>query len=230
MRVTDRDRRMIVKLAAARWLTTAQIAALSFAGLTPEMARRRIRLLREARYIRSVQSNAMAEALHTLGPRGPELLGEHRAACTRLERAVPKNFSHLAGINTIRVAVERSARAEGITLKFFFASWELQAHGWKLPVIPDAACRVEAKGKAATVLFEYDRGEERPSYLLRTKFAHYREQLASFPFSHVVIVAETAGLRDRLHAYLGEHLPSPLFSFVAKEALMEAWSVSGLLS
>ena len=54
----------------ARWLTTTQVAALCFAGLTPEMARRRIRLLREARYIRSVQSNGMAEALHTLGPRG----------------------------------------------------------------------------------------------------------------------------------------------------------------
>jgi hypothetical protein len=221
---------MIVKVAAARWLSTAQIAALSFAGLTPEMARRRIRLLRQARYIRSVQSNAMAEALHTLGPRGRELLGEQRAQCTRLERTVPKNLSHLAGINTIRVAVERSARTDGITLKFFFASWELQAHGWKLPVIPDAACRVENGARAATVLFEYDRGEERPSYLLQTKFAHYTEHLASFPFSRVVIVAETARLRDRLRASLGKHLPSPLFSFVAKEALISEWSIVEVLS
>jgi hypothetical protein len=230
MRVTERDRRLIVRLAAARWLTTAQIAALSFAGLTPEMARRRIRLLREARYIRTVQSNAMVEALHTLGPRGRELIGKQRAESTRLERAVPKNLSHLAGINTIRVAVERSASTDGTTLKFFFASWELQANGWKLPLIPDAACRIENGGRAATVLFEYDRGEERPSYLLQTKFAHYTEQLASFPFSHVVIVAETSGLRDRLYAYLGEHLPTPVFSFVAKETLMGTWSVSELLS
>src|SRR5579871_6093328 len=142
MRVTDRDRRVVIKLAAARWLTTGQIADLCFAGVTPEMARRRIRLLREARYIRSVQSNAMAEALHTLGPRGPELLGEERVQQIRLERTLPRNLSHLSGINQIRIAVERTALAEGVALRFFFASWELQGHGWKLPIIPDAACRI----------------------------------------------------------------------------------------
>jgi hypothetical protein len=229
MKVTDRDRRVVIKLAAARWLTTAQIAALCFGGLTPEMARRRIRLLREARYIRSVQSNAMAEALHTLGPRGRELLSEERAQCIRLERALPKNLSHLTGINQIRVAVERTASANGVRVGFFFASWELQAHGWKLPLIPDAACRVEVGATFATALFEYDRGEERPSYLLQTKFARYRESLADFPFSRVVIVAETVDLRDRLQAYLGKHLPASVFLFVAKETLMGSWSVSELL-
>ena len=110
----------------------------------------------------------------------------------RLERALPRNLSHLTGINQIRIAVERSARADGLTLGFFFASWELQAHGWKLPLIPDAACRVEHGATSATALFEYDRGEERPSYLLPTKFAGYRDRLAGFPFSRVVIVTETA--------------------------------------
>jgi hypothetical protein len=229
MKVTERDRRVVTKLASARWLTTTQVAALCFAGLTPEMARRRIRLLRKAHYIRSVQSNGMAEALHTLGPRGRELLSEERAQGLRLERALPRNLSHLTGINQIRIAVERSTRADYITLGFFFASWELQAHGWKLPLIPDAACRVESGATSATVLFEYDRGEERPSYLLQTKFARYLESLAGFPFSRVVIVAETAKLRDRLQAYLGRHLPAPLFSFVAKEALMGSWSISELL-
>ena len=229
MKVTDRDRRVVTKLAAARWLTTSQIAVLCFPGLTPEMARRRIRLLRDARYVHSVQSNAMAEALHTVGSRGRELFSEERAQRTRLERALPKNLSHLRGINQIRVAVERTARTNGIALGFFFASWELQAHGWQLPLIPDAACRVESEGRSATTLFEYDRGEERPSYLLQTKFARYRESLAGFPFSRVVIVAETAELRDRLQTYLGHHLPRPLFSFTAKEALMGSWSVSELL-
>jgi hypothetical protein len=172
----------------------------------------------------------MAEALHTLCARSRELLSQERAQRIRLERALPKNMLHLTGINQIRIAVERSARADGVGLGFFFACWELQAHGWKLPLIPDAACRVENGGRAATVLFEYDRGEERPSYLLQTKFAHYRERLASFPFSRVVIVAETVGIRDRLHAYLGEHLPSPFYSFVAKETLMGAWSVSELFT
>ena len=229
MNITERDRRVVSKLAAARWLTTSQISALCFAGVTPEMARRRIRLLREARYIRSVQSNMMAEALHTLGSRGPELLSGERVQRIRLERALPKNLSHLTGINQIRIAVERTAREDGVTLGFFFASWELQAHGWKLPRIPDAACRVELGATSTTALFEYDRGEERPSYLLQTKFARYRDSLAGFPFSRVVVVAETDELRDRLQAYLGKHLPASVFSFVAKGALIGSWSVSELL-
>jgi hypothetical protein len=230
MKVTDRDRRMIIKLAAARWLTTTQVSELCFSGLSLEMARRRIRLLREVRYVRSVRSNAMAEAIHTLGPHSPELIGRERAQRIRLERVLPRNLAHLVGINDIRVAVERGADAHGITLGFFFASWELQAHGWKLPLIPDAACRVERGRTSVTALFEYDRGEERPSYLLRTKFARYRGGLSGFPFSRVIIVAETAELRDRLQAYCGKHLPSPLFSFVGKEVLMHPWSIAELLS
>ena len=105
MRVTERDRHVVMKLAAARWLTTRQIAALCFCGLTAEMARRRIRLLREARYIRSVRANAMAEAMHALGPRGPELLNQKSAERTRLERTPPRNLLHAIGINDIRIAV-----------------------------------------------------------------------------------------------------------------------------
>jgi len=229
MKITERDRRVVTKLDAARWLPTSQVAQLCFADLSPEMARRRLRLLRKGRYVRSVQSNAMTEALHTVGPRGLELLSEERAKQTRLERAVPKNLAHLTGINQIRIAVEHTARADGLTLGFFFACWELQAHGWKMPIIPDAACRVTRGEKSATAVFEYDRGEERPSYLL-AKFARYRDGLAGFPFSRVVIVAETSSLRDRLQAHLGKHLPSPVFSFVSKEALMDSWSAAELLA
>ncbi len=220
---------MIIKVATARWLTTTQMAELCFSGLSLEMARRRIRLLRDVRYLRSVRSNAMAEAIHAVGPRGPELLGQERAQRIRLERVLPRNLAHLMGINDIRVAVERGADAHGITLAFFFAAWELQAHGWKLPLIPDAACRVERGRTSVTALFEYDRGEERPSYLLRTKFARYRAGLPGFPFSRVIVVTETVELRDRLQAYCGKHLPSPLFSFVSKETLMYPGRITELL-
>lgn len=228
MRVTRRDRRLVKKVAAARWLSTSQIATLCFHGLSAEMARRRIRLLRASRYLRSVRANAMAEAMHTLAPRGRELLGEG-AALTRLERTLPKNLAHFKGINDLRAAVERSAMVDGITVHFFFAYWELQANGWKLPLVPDAACRVECGTKSATALFEYDRGEERPSYLMRTKFARYREGLSGFPFSHVIVVTETAALRHRLAGSLGPRLPNPPFSFITKETLLASWSVAELL-
>lgn len=229
MKVTDRDRRLIAKLAVARWLTTRQMSTLCFPGLSLEMARRRIRVLREARYIRSVQTNAMAEALHTLGPRAMELLAQERAAGTRLERAIPRNLTHLLGVNDIRIAVERTWQTSGVTLSFFFASWELQAHGWKLPLIPDATCRVQRGADSATAIFEYDRGEERPSYLHRTKFARYREGFSGFQFSRVVVVAETTELQKRLQAYFANRLPSAIFSFIARQTLLESWSVADLL-
>lgn len=228
MRLTDRDRRIIMKLAVSRWLTTRQIAELCFAGLSAEMARRRIRLLREEGYIRSVQTNAMAEALHTLGRRGREPLGKEPNAVIRLERALPKNLSHLVGVNDIRIAVERTAHTSGIALAFFFSSWELQAHGWKFPLIPDATCRVQRGADSVTAIFEYDRGEERPSYL-QTKFARCREGFPGFPFSRVVVVAETDELRERLQTYFVNRVPSPLFSFIARQTLMDSWSVAELL-
>jgi hypothetical protein len=229
MRVTERDRRVVRKIAASSWLTTSQIAGMCFPGLTVEMARRRLRLLRAAQYIRTVRANAMAEAIYTLGTHGRELLGRERAERTRLQRVLPRNLAHLVGINDIRMAVERSAQAHDIKLSFFLASWELQAHGWNFPIIPDAASRVERGGTSVVALFEYDRGEERPSYLLR-KFSRYRQGLPGFPFSRVIIVAETVELQERLEAYLGKDLPHPLFSLVAKETLMDSWSVEGLLS
>lgn len=218
---------MIMKLAVSRWLTTHQIARLCFAGLSAEMARRRIRLLREAGYIRSVQSNAMAEAIHTLGPRGRELLGKERDAIGS-ERALPKNLSHLLGVNDLRIAVERSAHTSGITVDFFFACWELQAHGWKFPLIPDATCRVQRGVESATAMFEYDRGEERPSYL-QAKFACYRDGFPGFPFSRVVVVTETTELHKRLQTNFVNRLPSALFSFIARQTLMNSWSVAELL-
>jgi hypothetical protein len=228
--VTLRDRRVVKKVAAARWLSTFQIAELCFHGLSPEMARRRIRLLRAERYLRSVRANAMAETMHTLGTRGREYLGREGTAPIRVERTLPRNLAHFTGINDLRVAVERSAIVHGITVHFFFASWELQANGWRLPLVPDAVCRVEYGTRSVTALFEYDRGRERPSYLLQTKFTQYCKGLPGFPFSRVIIVAETAHLRDRLQAYLGNRLQNALFSFIAKDTLMHSWSVGELLS
>jgi len=231
MRLTNRDRRLIMKIAAGRWLTTAQIAALCFRGVSLEMTRRRLRLLRMARYLRSSRAHEMAEAIHTLGPRGLEVASpQGRLVAPRGERALPRNLEHLIGVNDIRVAVERSADIQGTTVAFFFAAWELQAHGWNLPVIPDAVCRVQQGARSATAAFEYDRGEERPSYLVRSKFPRYRQGFHGFPFSRVVFVAETSALRNRLEAYAAAHCPDPRFSFIARPTLSTSWSVVDLLA
>ena len=68
MRVTQRDQKLLTSLAAARWLTTQQVKALCFPGVSVEMARRRLRILAGGKFIHSFRINRMAEALHSLGP------------------------------------------------------------------------------------------------------------------------------------------------------------------
>lgn len=214
VRVTGRDRKTLSKLAAARWLTTRQLAALCFPGVSVEMARRRLRLLREACYVRSLQGNQMAEALHTLGPRGRELLmAKGWQVALPLERRPPRNLEHFLGINHIRVAVERSARSDSVALGFFFACWELQQNGWAYRIIPDAACHADHHGKSATVLFEYDRGEESARYVLRTKFRPYAQGFAGLPLSRVVVVVETERRLRELREAAAETLKPNLFVF-----------------
>src|SRR5437667_2119348 len=161
MRLTVRDRKLLAKLAAARWLSTRQVWALLFSNVTPEMARRRLRLMNENRYVFSWQHNSMAEALHALDAKGKDFLKEQGWGFpVKLERVPPKNLEHFMGINDIRVAVERSVQSDGIHIGFFYACWELQLRGWSHALIPDAACHIERRESSLTVLFEYDRGRE----------------------------------------------------------------------
>jgi hypothetical protein len=172
----------------------------------------------------------MAETLHTLGPKGKEALvkrGWQRAI--RLERRPPKNLEHFMGINDIRIAVERSARCKGIDIAFFFAYWELLQRGWELPVIPDAACQFARDEKELTVLFEYDRGEESPGYIVRTKFKPYARGLDGFPFSRVLVVVETEKRLKQLQDYAARYVDSEKFSFIVRETLMRSWGLADLL-
>ena len=228
MRLTMRDRKLLAKLAAARWLSTRQVRALLFSNVTLGMARRRLRLLGEARYVFSWQHNSMAEALHTLDAKGKEFLKERGWGFpVKLERAPPKNLEHFMGINDIRVAVERSAESDGITIGFFYACWELQQRGWAYGVIPDAACHVERGASSLTLLVEYDRGQESPEYVSRTKFARYAQGLDGFPFAMVVIVSDSEERLEQLRERARRIQDAEKFVFVLREAVLEpSWSVS----
>ena len=74
VRLTERDKKLMLKLASARWLTTSQAAKLCFPKTSKVVPQRRLRLMRQDRYIHSVQLNPMAESIHSLGPRGRELV------------------------------------------------------------------------------------------------------------------------------------------------------------
>lgn len=200
-RITRRDNLMLESLAAARWLTTTQLHLLCFSDVTVEMVRRRIRVLRQAGYVFTTQTNRMAEALHSLGPQGKRLLFKHGwSEPLRLERRPPKNLEHFRGINDIRVATEWSVRAGNLKLGFFFACWELQQQSWDAALIPDAVCQVEGAGRVATLAFEYDRGEESPE-IIKSKYRRYEVGVPGFPIDWVVMVADTPARAIQLASY-----------------------------
>ena len=173
----------------------------------------------------------MAEALHSLGLKGKELLMERGwKREISIERRPPKNLEHFLGINDIRVAVERSAENDGMELGFFFASWELQQEGWTFPVIPDAACHVEHTGKPTTILFEYDRGEESTGYLVRTKFNPYARGLNGFPFSGVLVVVDSEDRLEELREHVEQTAKPELFSFTLLEEMKRSWSLTNWFS
>ena len=227
MRLTQRDRLLLGKLAQARWLTTTQVAELCFPEVSVEMARRRLRLLGKNHYVFSSQINQMAEALHSLGSAGRDVLVARGWQGTiRLERALPKNLEHFVGINDIRVACERSARCEGLKVGFFFACWELQQRGWKYTVIPDAACHVERQGTSLTVLFEYDRGKETMQYIVRTKLKPYARGFEGFPFSLLLVVVESPERLDQLREHASQFMEPAMFSCILHETLKNSWDLT----
>ena len=227
--LTERDRGVLRYLAQARWLSTRQVRALSFPGVSHSMACRRLRLLRRARYVRSVRENSMMEALHTLGVRGREALrdfGYERRIPQ--ERHPPVNRRHFLGVNDIRIAVLRSVARDGVALNFFFASWELQERIWPYGMVPDAVCAVEREGKTATAIFEYDRATEGVPYVVDRKFRRYAEGLDGFGFSHVITIVESSARREQLAACTRAKIADARFSFLMREEL-SSWSAERLL-
>ncbi|MCI0417779.1 MAG: replication-relaxation family protein [Acidobacteria bacterium] len=231
MRVTARDRQVLARLATARWLTTSQVKKLCFSKVTVDMARRRLRLLRKAGYVISLQTNQMTERIQTLGRKGKELLIEHGwRRGIKLERVPPRNWAHFCGINDLRVGIERNAQSAGMTLGFFYAHWELQQLGWTYPIVPDAVCQLQRADRSMTIVFEYDRGEEAPEYVARTKFARYSQGLDGFPVSRVVVVVETQKRLEQLRRYVAHCAKPDRFVFTLRDGLIDIETLSRWLT
>src|SRR6266404_5657621 len=99
-RLTDRDLRMLVKCAICRWLTTGQIQRLYFAKASLNAVQKRLRKLSDAGYLRSYQEHPTAEAIHTIGPKGRDLV-EEKGVAAAVPADVPQQLEHLLGVNEI---------------------------------------------------------------------------------------------------------------------------------
>jgi len=125
----------------------------------------------------------------TLGPEGKRLLEEAGAQDITLERVLPRQWRHMAGVNDIRIAVESSG-----AVSYFFSYWELPGSGWKHPVIPDAVFRLRGR----TFAVEYDRGAEGVRFFIGSKIAAYLRGVEGFPFSAVLIIADRSARMEAL--------------------------------
>lgn len=231
MRVTERDQELLKKLAVCRWLMTSQVKALCFPNVSVEMARRRLRLLAQRRFVRTWRIGPLTEAIHSVGAEGKRLLSAlGRSEELRLERRPPRHFEHSFAINDLRIWIERCARLEGFTIGFFYACWELPDVNWNAPIIPDAICLLEVADSQLTIAFEYDRGEESLPFIERTKLRAYSRGFECFPISKVVIVAEAEARALQLHAHAARRLEIERFLFTTRERLLSSKSVVEFLS
>src|SRR5437879_4379652 len=105
VKLTERDRRMLVKCAVCRWLTTDQVKRLYFAEATLNAVQKRLRKLSEAGYLRSYREHPTAEAIHAVGPKGKTLV-EEKGVEVALGGEIPRQVEHMQGVNEIRIAVE----------------------------------------------------------------------------------------------------------------------------
>src|SRR5437899_6661118 len=184
VRPTDRDVRILTRLALARWLTTAQIQRLYFPEATLNAVQKRLRKLSDAGYLRSYREHPTSEAVHAVGPKGKPLVEEKGIEIT-LTADVPKQLDHMLGVNEIRIAVETSSAR----VAWFFAYWQLGDVGWTYPVIPDAIFALRDEAGRRTFLVEYDRSTETLEKLLQ-KLRWYDKGLEGFPFEAALILTE----------------------------------------
>jgi hypothetical protein len=190
VKLTTRDKRILGKCADSQWLTTSQIHALFFKDKTPDAARKRLRKLVEAQYLKAVQTRYFIDSFHTLDDAGIKLVRVTRPGI-QIHRTVPEHLEHLTAINDVRVSVESSDSK----LRFFYAHWELSALGWKYPVIPDAAFSV-VTDRTSTCMVEIDRGTEL-SKDVQKKFEGYATVALTLPFDAVIVLTLSPKGRTR---------------------------------
>src|ERR1039458_6873994 len=132
MRLTGRCMELLRLLSSARWLTTGQVHRRFFACASIGAARRRLRILAHAGYVRKQHEDRMREALFALGIQGKRALEREGKGEIGLERRPPKEREHMTGIGDIRIAAEMAGG-----LEYFFAASELPGIGWKFAMVPD---------------------------------------------------------------------------------------------
>jgi hypothetical protein len=203
VRLSVRDLQILAKCAVSKWLTTGQLQRLYFQHVSLDAVRKSLRRLHEAGYLASHREHRMAEALHTVGPKGKPVL-EAKGLAVELARTPPRQIEHMVGINDMRLAVE----VEPERLAYFFAAWELGALGWTHMLIPDAVLALKP-ATSGVIALEVDCGTE-PIKILVNKVTSYQNGLPNFPAISGIIFTVESPARLQTLATAIRHLVRPL--------------------
>ena len=168
VKLTDRDRDVLLALARFRLARTSQLYRYAFASTRRDTAATRLRRLFDSRHVSVVRSGPLAENLYRLGPVGRQVL---LAEEVRLG-AVPRGGleHHLAVVESWT----RLATDPGIELARCLPDWELREELGlgELAVIPDLFSLVRLQRLLVPVAIEVDCGTESGS-VLRSKAERY---------------------------------------------------------
>lgn len=172
VQLTRRDDDLIATIAKARWLTTQQIHAFYFRGVSLNACQKRLRKLASAGFLSGARPSRMETQLWRLGSEGARLLRNRGVGMSPVPKRLPGNRDHFAAINDLRLWFRRKFEPTA-KLDFFVAEWELK-RGRQLLVIPDALARVSRGDHSLLLALEVDLGTENPATFAHMKLANYQ--------------------------------------------------------
>ena len=140
LKLQKRDLWILEGLAKMRFLTTSHIARLYFGGAR-SITNRRLRRLRQARYVRAFSRGLNTDMIFSLLPAGSDALGEivRSDAAPRCPRRLDGQIDHLLAINTVRIAL--AATLIGGSLHDWQSDWELRRYA-SADTVPDARFKI----------------------------------------------------------------------------------------
>jgi hypothetical protein len=167
IRLTPRDIEILEAIGRMRYVTTAQLARLSFAG-SQWAARKRLRRLLDAGCLRCWVPRLDAPNIYALTRRGARILGEPgpEGEPWPAPRALDGRLEHLLAINSLRVALAVTLEAEDAVIHWWRSDAELARRSSQV-VVPDALFRVAWPDAAHIFALEVDRTPPAPQMFIR---------------------------------------------------------------
>lgn len=188
--IQPRDLALLCGLFESRYLTSAHIAEIYFAGKR-EMAKKRIQKLKATGLVGTRSRGFGVSDLLRLTPRAIHFLsaGGHLAGYPRLPLAAqlrrtrirPLTIDHELAVADVKAAFSRALRAREHLSLLEFGTWprlyefaSVSARGTRTTVAPDGFIRIHAHGLESRFFVEVDRSTESTSVLVSRIAAYLR--------------------------------------------------------